>query len=114
MANIKHYEFGRVTVDDVIYGRDLIIYPDKVETSWWRDVNHLVQLKDLQNVFNTPLQILIIGTGPSNEMKIADSVKEACDSKGIKLITENTEKACKIYNELKTQNIKIVIALHLS
>ncbi|MFA5032335.1 MAG: MTH938/NDUFAF3 family protein [bacterium] len=112
--DIKKYKFGQVTIGDVIYTRDLVIYPDKVETSWWRDANHLVQLKDLQKILNSPLQVLIIGTGPFNEMKIEDSVKEACDSKGIKLIIENTEKACETYNELKAQNIKVITALHLT
>jgi hypothetical protein len=112
--DIKKYKFGQVTIDDVMYTRDLVIYPDKVETSWWRDANHLVQLKDLQKILNAPLQVLIIGTGPFNEMKVENSVKEACASKGIKLIMENTEKACEIYNELKTQRIMIVTALHLT
>ncbi|MDD5528525.1 MAG: MTH938/NDUFAF3 family protein [bacterium] len=111
---IKRFGSGQVRIGDIIYTRDIIIYPDRIETSWWRDANHLVQLKDLQKILNTPPQVLIIGTGPFNEMKIDNNVKEICDSKGIKLITENTQKACEIYNELKKQNLNIVTALHLT
>ena len=111
---IKGFDFGHVRIDDVIYTRDVVIYPDRIETNWWRDATHLVQIKDLQSVINTLPQVLIIGTGVYNKMQIDENIRKECELKGIKLITEETSKACEIYNELKKQPLKIVTALHIT
>ncbi len=33
---IDHYVFGKMVVDGKTYTSDLIVYPDRVDPSWWR------------------------------------------------------------------------------
>ena len=45
-------------------------------------------------------------------MKVQGALREFVESKGIRLITKETEEACKTYNELKDK--KKVALLHLT
>ena len=54
-----------------------------------------------------------MGTGDNGLMKIPNDTKQFLESKKIKLISEETKKACDIYNKLKGKK-GIVAALHLT
>jgi len=47
---IEHYSFGKITIDGQTYTSDLIIYPGKIDTSWWRKEGHNLQVEDLKDV----------------------------------------------------------------
>ncbi len=34
--HIDSYSFGSMTVDGTGYGHDLIVFPDRVMSGWWR------------------------------------------------------------------------------
>ncbi len=110
---IDSYKFGQIVIDGKKYDSDLIIYPDNVDYKWWREEGHLLQKKDLLKVNEYKPEILIIGTGNPGLMKVTEETKNYFESKGISLIIEKTEDACKTYNKLK-DNKKIIAALHLT
>jgi hypothetical protein len=60
---ITHYSFGRITVDDEIFTSDVVIYPDRINSSWWRKEGHLLQVADLKEIVKESVPFLIIGTG---------------------------------------------------
>ena len=110
---IDNYSFGRIVIYGRQYNSDIIIYPDRIDSRWWRKESHLLQLADLEEVLDSKPEILIIGTGNMGVMKIAAEVEEHLKQKNIKLIVCNTEMACRRYNELSGKS-KVVAALHLT
>ena len=110
---IESYTFGRMEVDGHTYTSDLIIFPDKVDDSWWRESGHRVCLKDIEDVFNEDPEAIIIGTGFSGLMKVEEEVKRHTQSKGIILIIEKTKKAVQSFNTMASKK-KTIGAFHLT
>jgi len=110
---IEHYSFGRIIVNGKEYTRDLIIYPEKIYSNWWRKEGHKLHIEDIKEVLDYGPEILIVGTGYSGLMKVPKEVKEKIEEKGIRLIVQKTKEACETYNRLFKKH-KTVAALHLT
>jgi hypothetical protein len=115
---IENYEFGKIVIEGRKYEKDLIILPDKILTNWWRKQGHLLQQQDLEEVWKAKqegkIDTLIIGTGTDNMMSIDNKVKEKAEQSGIKVIIEDSKKACEIYNKQRKQDKNIALAIHLT
>ena len=109
---ISSYSFGKIYIDDKEYNNDLIIFPDKIKTNWWRDKGHLLQMKDLEAVIKYNPPKLIIGTGKFSKMKVPKRLIEKLEKKGIDVEVYKTNKAVQEFNKDNTK--KTVCALHLS
>jgi hypothetical protein len=109
---IESYEFGRIIVNGKEYLNDLIIFPDHLQTKWFRDEGHLLQMKDLEEVFAAKPKILIIGTGHSGVMKVDLEVKEYCRMNDIRLIELPTGRAIQEYNSKSDEGV--IGAFHLT
>jgi len=112
MIMIESYDFGRIIIKGKEYLHDLIIFPDRIQTRWWRDEGHFLTMKDMGEIFEANPKIIIIGTGFSGVMKIDPDVKEYCRKNDIKLIELVTAKAIFEYNKLEGQGV--VGAFHLT
>ena len=110
---IDSYSFGKIVIDGKTYTSDVILYPDKVDESWWRKDGHLLQKEDLIDVIQYNPEVLIVGTGAYGLMKVPDETKQFLEAKEIELIAEETREACKTYNELKEKR-KVIAAFHLT
>ncbi len=110
---IESYSFGRITVDNKTFTSDVIIYPDRVNSKWWRKEGHLLQLEDISGVIEERPDIMIIGTGYSGVMRVPEETISELSKKGIKVYTEKTIKAVKLYNE-SDKSKKVVAAFHLT
>ncbi|MCL4456783.1 MAG: Mth938-like domain-containing protein [Nitrospirae bacterium] len=110
---IDHYSFGRITIEGRTYTSDVIIYPDHVDSSWWRKEGHYLQAADLTDIVNAKPNILIIGTGYSGVMAVPKETLEFIRSKGIEVRIERTEKAVELYNSIQKDK-KVIAALHLT
>lgn len=113
MPAIENYSFGSVTINGVDYGSDVIIYPDRVDGEWWRKEGHRLTPEDLKDIFEEKPEILIIGTGTEDCLKIPPDTTAYLESQGITLLAEKTDEACKTYNELRDSG-RVVAALHLT
>ena len=102
-----------MVIDGNSYASDLIIFPGKINDSWWRISGHSVCLKDIEDVFSEEPEVIIFGTGYSGLMKVEEEVKNLAQSKGIELIIEKTEKAVQSFNALSAQK-KAIGAFHLT
>ena len=110
---IDSYSFGRVTVNGKSYNSDVIIYPDRVNASWWRKQGHNLCLEDLEEVLRYKPEVLVVGQGKRGLMKVKTSLVDRLRQEGIEVIAGSTEKAIRSYNELCSKK-KVVAALHLT
>lgn len=110
---IESYSFGQITIDSKKYTSDVLIFPDRVNSNWWRKSGHKLCVEDIEEVIKEEPEILVVGKGNPGLMNVSSEVKELLKSKGIELIIENTKSACKRFNEL-IKSKKVIAALHLT
>ena len=108
---IDSYDFGRIVIDGMTYTSDVIIFPDRVLSNWWRKEGHALDIEDLTEVVEFKPEVLVIGTGYSGIMKPKNETLEFLKSKGIEVIVERTKRACDILNSLGP---RAVGAFHLT
>lgn len=113
---IDHYSFGRITIDGRSYSSDVIIYPNRIDSSWWRKEGHLLQPDDLIDILAEKPDILIIGTGYSGVMEVPRETIDHISYRGIEVHIGKTQKAVELFNRLKREKPgkSIVAALHLT
>lgn len=110
---IDSYEFGVIVVDGRRYSSDVIIYPDRVKDDWWRKEGHQLGIDDLEEVAEENPDVIVVGKGCPGLMKVLPETERYIKSKGIKLIVQSTEDACKTYNQLSSSQ-KVIALLHLT
>ena len=111
---IKSYEFGRIKINGTVYTSDVIIYDEHINSSWWRKEGHYLQIEDIEEILKTKPDVIIIGTGKFNTMKVSNDVTKELESRNIEFMYANTDKACKRHNEVSDSSKKVVTALHLT
>ena len=110
---IQELRFGRIVIDDVVYNRDVIIFPDRVLSNWRRRDGHKLALEDLVEVLEGNPETIILGRGAFGRMKVSDDIRELITERGIELVVFRTEGASKTYNEMRERR-RVIAALHLS
>jgi len=110
---IESYRFGRIKVDGQVYGRDLLLTPDEVVSGWWRAEGHSLTADDLAKALVAKPQVLVIGTGSFDRMRVPDETREYLRASGIEVIAQPTGAACETYNRLCNVQ-RVVAALHLT
>ena len=110
---IESYSFGHIRIDGSEYRSDVIIYPDRVDSSWWRREGHRLYSEDIAEVLRLEPDVLVVGTGDTGRMKVTDEVREETERRGIELIVSDTHRAVEAYNELAGEK-EVVAALHLT
>jgi putative phosphoribosyl transferase len=112
--HIDSYSFGYINIDGAEYDEDLIVFPDKIKSYWWRNDGHILKTGDLQDVIEYKPELLIVGIGFSGRMKIELATKERLRREGIKLIEDLTSNAVKLFNDQIRKRTKVVGAFHLT
>lgn len=110
---IEAYEFGSMVYGGKTYTSDLIIYPGRVDSSWWRLKGHLLQIEDLKDILKEEPGILIIGTGAMGVMKVPKELKKQLEEKNIELYVQRTGKAVEVFNSADKSK-KVIGAFHLT
>ena len=110
---IEHYSFGNITIDGKNYTSDVIIYPGRVDDSWWRKEGHNLHIEDLAGVIEANPEVVIIGKGSFGVMRVRKEIISFLESKGIVVYAEKTGKAVELFNELQKEKT-VVAALHLT
>ena len=110
---IDAYRFGSITVDNQTYRSDLIIYPERINASWWRREGHNIEVADIQEVLDYAPECLVIGQGKPGLMKVPQSTLHTIEERGIEVYVAPTEQAVQRFNELSSRR-KTVAALHLT
>ena len=110
---IDSYDFGRITIDGKRYNSDLLVFPYKVKTGWWRKEGHRLQIADLKEVLEAKPEVLVVGTGYLGMMNVPPETRSYIESEGIQLVVQKTAEACQTFNRL-VESKKVVAALHLT
>jgi hypothetical protein len=110
---IDSYAFGRIVINGEAYTSDVIIYPHRVDASWWRKEGHLLQFEDLEKVLPAKPDVLVIGTGYAGVMRVHAETVDRIAGLGIEVKVERTAKAVKVYNDLQGSRT-VIAALHIT
>ena len=110
---ITEYSFGNISIDDRRYNSDVIIYPHRVEDSWWRRQGHRLDLDDLNGVMAANPRVLIVGTGYYGNMVVPDETLRALESRGVAVHIARTGEAVDLFNTMR-EAADVVAALHLT
>jgi len=113
VVKIEHYSFGNITIDGKGYTSDVIIYRERVDSSWWRKEGHNLHLEDLKDIVEAKPDILVIGTGAYGVMRVSKEIVAHLESKGIKVHALKTGDAVDLFNKLQKDNL-VIGALHLT
>jgi len=111
--HIESYSFGRIVINGTTYTSDVIIYPGRVDPSWWREEGHRLGHADVADALKARPDVLIIGTGYSGVMRVPQDALETIAAQGVDVRVERTSQAVELYNELQAGR-KVVAALHLT
>ncbi|MFW6457647.1 MAG: Mth938-like domain-containing protein [Planctomycetota bacterium] len=115
--SIESYHFGQIKVDGAVYTNDVIISPDGVNDSWWREKGHEVSTVDLEPMLAVSPDILIIGTGVRGVMKVRPDARQTLEQKCDQVHIMVTDEAVERYNQLQSKEQgqrRVVAALHLT
>jgi len=110
---IEDYSFGRIVIDGKAYTSDVIIYRDRVDSSWWRKEGHRLHIDDLKEIIKARPEVLVVGTGAYGTMVIPKETESYLNGKGIRLIADKTKIACDTFNKLSDSD-NVIAALHLT
>ena len=67
---INSYSFGNIKIDGNKFSKDLIIYPDHINSNWRRKISHLLSEDDIKEILDYKPEVLIIGNGAYGLMKV--------------------------------------------
>jgi hypothetical protein len=111
---IEEYTSGRIIVNSKAYHQDLKIVQGKVLDNWWRKTGHRVDVNDMKDVLNASPDIIVIGTGYAENMRVSKDLLSETRQRDIKLIAEDTYKAVKTFNDLFPRGKNVSGAFHLT
>jgi hypothetical protein len=110
---IEAYRFGRMRINDGTYTTDVLVFPDRVKSDWWRLEGHKLSVEDLDEVLQAKPEILVVGTGYYGLMKVLPETAAHLQREGIRVIAEKTGDAYHTFNELSKAK-RVVGAFHLT
>jgi hypothetical protein len=110
---VESYGFGQMVVDGEKYTNDLILLPDRVIPKWWREQGHRLSAKDLEEVFAAQSEVLVVGTGAHGVMNVPQETRQATREAGVELIIAETDRAWRLYNDLRRER-RTAGAFHLT
>ena len=111
---IEGYTTGRITVNHKTYHQDLKIVQGQVLDNWWRKTGHRVDVNDMKDVLNASPDIIVIGTGYAENMRVSQGLLSETRKRNIKVIVEDTYKAVKTFNDLYSREKNVSGAFHLT
>lgn len=112
---IDHCAFGQMTINGKTFSSDLIIDTNgNVRDNWRRRQGHNLVPEDLGPLTDEGPEKLIIGTGVSGRMSVAESVREACRARGIAVEAYPTAEAAQKFNEAAETGALVAAGFHLT
>lgn len=112
--HIDSYSFGKIVIDGKPYGSDVIVFPDRVQSNWWRKEGHNLSFEDLDLIIEYKPDTIIIGRGASGVMKVSEEIIKQLEDEGYTVHAPKSNEACKLFNELIAQDERVVLGIHLT
>ena len=111
---IEKYASGHIIVNNIAYHQDLKIIKGQVVDNWWRKTGHLVDLNDMKDVLESSPDIIVIGTGYAENMRVSTDLSSEIRRRNIELVAENTNHAVHAFNDLFSKGKNVSGAFHLT
>jgi hypothetical protein len=96
------------------YGQDLKIVRGQVKGGWWRNRGHYLDLEDMDDIVSAKPEILVIGTGYAENMRVPEATRNALSDRGIDVVAKSTQKAVEDFNRLWKEGKNVAGAFHLT
>ncbi len=110
---IDSYAFGRIVINGKTYTSDVIIYPNRVDATWWRKEGHFFQLIDVEDALQERPEVFVIGTGYAGIMRVPRETIDRIEAQGIEVKVERTSNAVRVYNDFQGTRT-VIAALHIT
>lgn len=111
--HIDCYEFGSIRIDGQTFKTDLLIWPGRIKSDWWRKEGHFLQLEDVAEALACAPQVLVVGQGDPGRMEVDPVLAAYLRENGVDLMVFPTKQACQVINELSPK-LRLAAALHLT
>jgi hypothetical protein len=111
--HIDRYEFGFIVIDGQTFKNDVLIWPGRIKSDWWRREAHLLQLEDVAEALAVDPQVLVVGMGEPGKMQVDPELAVYLQDRGVELLAYPTREACRVINEL-SKTRRLAAALHLT
>ena len=110
---IDRYEFGLIVIEGQTFKNDVLIWPGRVKSDWWRQEAHLLQLDDVAEALAADPQVLVVGQGEPGKMQVDPALAAYLQEREVELISRPTREACRVINDLSGKR-RLAAALHLT
>jgi hypothetical protein len=105
-------EHGKVHGSRVGKGKDIRLIGKKV-SRWKEREGHSLTPHMITGIFDSHVDILIIGAGVEGLVECSDKVIQSVRERGIeRVIVKNTPEACKLYNDLFHDGKSVALLAH--
>jgi hypothetical protein len=111
--HIDRYEFGFIVIDGQTFKSDVLIWPGRIKSDWWRRESHFLQLEDVAEALAVDPQVLVVGRGEPGKMQVDPELAAYLQDRGVELLASPTREACRVINELSGKR-RLAAALHLT
>lgn len=111
---IGAYRFGQINIDGHAYTSDVIITPERVVDTWWRQEGHRLAVADLADIVAAQPDVVVVGTGYFGRMAVSDDARRYLEAHGIRVREARTRQAVQEFNHLQERHARVVAALHLT
>ncbi len=111
--HIDRYEFGLIRIDGQTFRNDVLIWPGRIKSDWWRQEGHLLQLDDIAEALASAPQVLVVGQGDPGHMQVDRALAAHLRDKVVDLLAFPTKEACQVINDLSPKR-RLAAALHLT
>ena len=93
-------------------GKDIRLIGTEV-TPWEERHGHRLKKSMITGVYDSGIEVLIIGIGVEGAIEVPDKVRRAVAERGIpELIVERTPQACRAYNALYREGKRVALLAH--
>ncbi|MDP2820991.1 MAG: MTH938/NDUFAF3 family protein [bacterium] len=111
---ITGYDFGKISINGDDYYVDVFIDWNEKVKNWQREESHSVKEKDLKEVLDLKPDIIVIGTGESEMLRVLPEIQELIINNDIGLVVKKTLEAISFFNKSLAENKKIIGLFHLT
>jgi hypothetical protein len=111
--HIDRYDFGFIVIDGQTFKNDLLIWPGRIKSDWWRKEAHLLQMDDVAAALAANPQVLVVGMGEPGRMQVDPELSAYLKDQGVELRALPTREACQLINDLSGKR-RLAAALHLT
>ena len=112
---IDNYVTGRyIQINGIVFHNDVKIIAGRVKGDWWRKQGHRLDSADIEDILTAQPEVIVIGTGYAEQMKLPASTRAAISHHGIRIEAAETSQAVQTFNRLFNEGRKVAGAFHLT